>query len=73
MTFFTASIGTIIIRFYLMMAVVIASIFAGLPFLTLLAIPVFLSAMAGITFFPKKDEAVMKGITKANAQKPVAA
>ena len=50
MTFFTASIQTIILRFYLMMGVVIASFFAGFPIFAILALPIFLSIMAGVSF-----------------------
>lgn len=50
MTFFTASVQTIIIRFFLMMAIIIGSLFGGVPFLGLLALPMFLAAMTGVSF-----------------------
>lgn len=53
---FEIQIDTLIIRFYLMMAVIIGSFFAGVPYLALLALPIFLSAMMGVKFFPKKKE-----------------
>ena len=47
---FEASFETVILRFSLMMAVVIISFIAGLPFLALIAVPIFLSALMGIKF-----------------------
>ena len=35
-------------RYYLMMGVVIVSLFAGFPWFSLLAIPIFMSALIGI-------------------------
>ena len=54
---FGVSFATIVIRFYLMMAVVIVSVFSGMYWLTVLALPVFLSAMLGVRLFnsPKKE------------------
>ncbi len=48
---FGVNFQTIVIRFYLMMAVVIVSVFSGLYWLSILALPVFLSGMLGINFF----------------------
>jgi len=50
----SASFDTVIQRFYLMMTIVIASFFAGYPIFAILAVPVFLSALAGVSF--KKDK-----------------
>ena len=55
---FSLSIGTLIVRFYLMMAIIIGAIFAGMPWLALLALPVFLSAMMGISFSVNKAKTV---------------
>ncbi len=41
------------IRFYLMMAVIIGSFFAGVPYLAVLGLPIFLSALLGIRFNKK--------------------
>lgn len=52
---FKASLENTIWRFYLLMAIVIGAFFAGVPVLAVLALPVFISAMLGISFWPKKD------------------
>lgn len=57
MTYFTASIQTIVLRFFLMMAIIIVAIFAGVPYLAILSLPVFISAMVGLSFqLPKATE-----------------
>ncbi|MEM6379998.1 MAG: hypothetical protein AAF705_17515, partial [Bacteroidota bacterium] len=48
--YFNISLITVMLRFYLMMAVVIGSLFAGVPWLCILALPIFLSIMLGVTF-----------------------
>ncbi len=56
MKFFTLSLGTMLVRYYLMMACVVIALFIGQPLLALLAIPLFLSAVLGISFrFPAHD------------------
>ena len=40
----------LLIRYYLLMGVVIASLFAGIPALALLSLPIFLSALLGARF-----------------------
>ena len=61
MTFFTASIGTTAIRFYLMMAIIIGSFLGGVPLLGILALPVFLAALTGVSIGskPKENTATM--------------
>lgn len=54
MTFFTASFQTVILRFALMMATVILSFVAGVPFLAILALPIFLLAMTAVSFSTPK-------------------
>lgn len=49
MTYFTASFETIILRLYLLMAVVIIPFLIGAPILSLIALPIFLSCMLGIS------------------------
>ena len=44
------NIGTLILRFYLVMAIVIGAGFAGHWWLAILALPVFYSALIGIKF-----------------------
>jgi len=62
MTFFTATFETVILRFALMMATVIAPFFLGVPVLAILALPIFLSAMTAVTFFPAKESAKILAI-----------
>lgn len=56
MTFFTASIGTIALRFYLMMGIIMGAFFSGFYGLALLALPVFLSALVGVSFTSTKTK-----------------
>ena len=56
MTFFTASFGTITLRFYLMMGIIIGSFMSGVPILAILALPVFLSALTGASINTKRKE-----------------
>jgi len=46
---FNLSIGTVVARFYLMMAVILVAGFIGQWWLTALALPIFLSIMLGIS------------------------
>ena len=46
--FFSLPFDKIILRFYLMMAVVVAAFFAGVPWLGLVAVPIFMSILMGI-------------------------
>lgn len=50
MKLFSLNFTTLILRFYLLMGIVIGSFFAGLPWLAILSLPVFLSAMMGVSF-----------------------
>lgn len=50
MKFFKLSFDTAIWRFYLMMVVAIVPFFIGVPYFAVLAAPVFLSIMLGISF-----------------------
>lgn len=59
---FELSIGSVIFRFYLMMAVVIAAGFIGQWWLAILALPIFLSIMAGVSFTNKRTEARIRTI-----------
>ncbi|MEL6275931.1 MAG: hypothetical protein AAFU03_12580 [Bacteroidota bacterium] len=54
MTSFTANISTIFLRFILMMAAVFIGGFTGQWWIALIALPIFLSAMCGISFTTKK-------------------
>jgi hypothetical protein len=50
MKFMQLNFTTLIIRFYLLMAVVIVAFFAGIPWLAILSLPIFFSALMGISF-----------------------
>jgi len=50
MKFFKLSFDTAILRFYLMMVLTLVPFFLGLPYLAILAVPVFLSIMLGVSF-----------------------
>lgn len=45
---FSLSIGGVVIRFFLMMAIIIAGVFTGMHWLTILGLPIFLSALMGV-------------------------
>jgi len=56
MKYFEASFGTVLLRFYAMIAVALIAGFANIPWLGLLCIPIFLSAMMGVKFdFGRKE------------------
>ena len=50
MRLFNISFSTLIIRFYLMMAIVIAAFFLGFPWLAALSLPVFFITLMGLKF-----------------------
>lgn len=52
---FSLSIGAVVIRFFLMMAVIIAGVFTGQHWLTILGLPIFLSALLGVNFARPKS------------------
>lgn len=54
---FNLSIGTVILRFYMMMGVVLIAGFSGYWLIAFLALPIILSIMMGITF-AKENEVV---------------
>jgi len=56
MEFFNISVSTIVIRFFIMMAVIIAGVFTGQYWLVVLGLPIFLSGMLGIGFKTKEKE-----------------
>lgn len=62
MKFFEADVVTLVLRLYLMMAVVIGAFVSGLYFLAILALPIFLSVMTGvkIELFKKEKKTHMK-------------
>jgi len=60
MELFNANFETIIWRYHLLIAVVVLSFVAGVPFLALLALPIFLTAILGISFKSNKTQKVIK-------------
>ena len=52
MKLFAASFSAILWRFYIMMALIIVAVFIGQPLLCLLSVPIFISALMGISFKP---------------------
>jgi len=76
MILFNLSLEKVVWRFYLMMAVVIGSLFIGIPALALLALPIFLSTIMGLSFRAKQAAKVadhVKPITKEIYNKKTAA
>lgn len=53
---FSLGLGTLILRFYAMMAVVILGGFTGQYWIMAFALPIFLSAMMGVKMSGKKNE-----------------
>lgn len=56
MRFFACTFDKVLIRFFLMMACVIGGLFAGQPLVAVLALPLFLSAILGVSFLPLPGE-----------------
>jgi len=50
MQLFKASIKTVVLRYYLMMALVFVALFGKMPLLAILAAPLFLSALMAVKF-----------------------
>ena len=46
---FSLSMGVVVQRFFLMMALIIVGVFSGMVWMTFLALPVFLSALMGVS------------------------
>ncbi len=72
MTFFTASFETVILRFALMMGTVIGSFVLGYPIVSILALPIFLSAMTAVSFSPPKRKARILPIMESDYKAKVA-
>ena len=63
MKYLNLPLSTLMLRFYLMMAVVIIAGFSGLWFLSILALPIFFSALLGVSF--KRHHSIKKpGVAK---------
>ena len=68
MTYFTASIETVVLRFYAMMAVIILSFALGYPLLTFLGFPLFISAITAVSF-TKNTKKIKHKINKIEVKK----
>lgn len=71
MKFLSLSVATLIVRFYLVMAICIIAGFSGLWFLAILALPVFFSALLGMEFKSHhsiKKPAMAKGLNEVGHQ-----
>ena len=68
MKILTARFDTILWRFYLMMGIVIASFFLGVPYLSFLAFPIFVSALLGVSFRLNSPKEKASAIQKATIQ-----
>ncbi|WP_367392928.1 hypothetical protein [Lewinella sp. LCG006] len=66
MEFFSISVSTIILRFFLMMAVIILGVFIGQYWLAALGLPIFLSVMLGLGVKPKAE--ATKAAKRSNIQ-----
>ena len=57
MRFYAITFDKVVIRFYLMMAAVLIGMFSGYYAVAFLALPLFLSAVLGISFKPESPAA----------------
>ena len=64
MQVYKLTMGAVILRFYLMMMVVIAAGFIGQWWLAVLALPILLSIMLGVSFTDKKEQGTRRSITQ---------
>jgi hypothetical protein len=64
MKLFSLNFDTLILRFYLLMAIIIGAFFIGQTWLAFLALPVFFSAMTGMKFTMPRIHWVRKGHTQ---------
>ena len=67
MKFFELGLGAMMVRYYLMMAIIIGAIFLGQPLLAYLALPVFLSAILGVKFFGNDTKIVGHQFSSENS------
>ncbi|MEM8585443.1 MAG: hypothetical protein AAGF87_14285 [Bacteroidota bacterium] len=70
MTCFNISLTTVLLRFYLMMAIVIVAGFSGMWWLSVLALPVFISNMIGLKLWPVQKSASQRTKANQNTLKP---
>ena len=65
---FELGLGTMLLRYYLMMMIVIAAGFMGQWWLATLALPVFLSTVLGMKFGKDKAAAKVRTLQSANTK-----
>lgn len=63
---FACTFDKVLIRFFLMMASVIVGLFSGQLLLAILALPLFLSAVLGISFLPEPEKVAQVHNIKVN-------
>lgn len=64
---FSLSIGGVVVRFFLMMAIIIVGVFTGMYWLTLFGLPIFLSGLLGVRFVsPSQAEAKTSQLSLEN-------
>ncbi|MCB0522053.1 MAG: hypothetical protein H6577_14455 [Lewinellaceae bacterium] len=61
MKFFGLSLDTLLLRYFLMMAIIIVAGFVGQWWLAILAFPIFMSTIMGISFKSKNKEVKAEG------------
>ncbi|MCR9289925.1 MAG: hypothetical protein NXI23_21325 [Bacteroidetes bacterium] len=66
---FELSLGTLLLRFYLMMGVVILAGFSGQWWIAIFALPILISAMAGISLEKDKKDGKVIAIKKMESVK----
>ncbi len=64
MTFFSASFETVLLRYFLMMAVIIAAFAVGYPILAVLSFPLFIAAFTAVSFKSKNSQTNQKKLSK---------
>ncbi|MEM1357577.1 MAG: hypothetical protein AAGF89_05235 [Bacteroidota bacterium] len=69
MRFFALSLEYMLIRYFLMMACVIGGLFVGQPLIAFLALPLFLSAILGVSFRAETPAAEANVLGLTNEQK----
>ena len=71
MRFYAITFDKVVIRFYLMMAAVLLGMFSGYYAIAFLALPLFLSAVLGVSFSPEpraEAESKVRPMTKGRSR-----
>jgi len=64
MTFFRASFQTVLLRYFLMMAVIVIAFTIGYPILAVLSFPLFIAAFTAVSFRSKKNKSNEEKLSK---------